>query len=280
MKSVVKNKIINIFVLIFLSIGGITMLFPFIWMVSTSLKSFEQIFTTIPQLIPNPLHFEKYVKVWSDTLILSGFKNSTIVAVCVLTVGSFTSSLAAFSFARLRLPHGDKLFLVLLSTIMLPFAVVMIPQFVVFSKLGWTDTLLPLIIPGMFGNVGMIFFLRQYMSGIPAALFDSGRVDGCTPFGLYSKIMLPIAMPAIAVQVIIWFMLVWNDFLGPIIYINTPEKMPVQAVIASMNSQYVSENDTAMLMTASVLTIMPVLVIFLIFQKHFVDSLAFSGIKG
>lgn len=269
--------LLRFFVLLFL---GITMVFPFVWMISTSLKTFEDIYTVTPTLIPRPALFERYLEVWSKTDLLSGFKNSLMVAVPVMLIGSFTSSLAAFAFSKLRLPKGNLLFMLLLSTIMLPFAAVMIPQFILFTRIGWTDSLLPLIIPGLFGNVGMIFFLRQFMAGVPDELFDSGRIDGCSPFGLYLHIMLPIARPAIAVQVILWFMGVWNDFLGPIIYINSPEKMTVQAVIATLKSQFVSQTDMGMLMTASVLAVIPILLVFLLFQRQIVDAQIQGGIKG
>lgn len=255
------------------------MVFPFLWMLSTSVKTFAEIFVMPPQLIPKVIQFETYVKIWTETDILSGFRNSVTIAGFVLLFGTFSSSLAAFSFAKLRLPHGNRLFLVLLSTIMLPFAVVMIPQFVFFTKIGWVDTLLPLIVPGLFGNIGVVFFLKQFMGGVPDELFDAGRIDGCGPFGLYRHIMLPAARPAIAVQVILTFMGVWNDFFGPIIYINTPKKMPIQAVIASLNSFYVSGSDMALIMTASLIALLPILIVFVVFQRYFIETLTFTGLK-
>jgi multiple sugar transport system permease protein len=265
--------------LLLLSLGAVTMVFPFLWMMSTSVKTFAEIFVMPPQLIPKVIQFETYARIWTETDILSGFRNSATIAVFVLVFGTFSSSLAAFSFAKLRLPHGNRLFLVLLSTIMLPFAVVMIPQFVFFTKIGWVDTLLPLIVPGLFGNIGVIFFLKQFMGGVPDELFDAGRIDGCGPFGLYRHIMLPAARPAIAVQVILTFMGVWNDFFGPIIYINTPEKMPIQAVIASLHSYYVSGSDMALIMTASLIALLPILVVFIVFQRYFIETLTFTGLK-
>lgn len=265
---------------LFLAAVGVTMLFPFVWMISTSLKTFEDIFTSEISLIPSPAVWERYVEIWTNTNILTGFKNSILVALPVIILGSFFSSLAAFAFSKLRMPHGNGLFLVLLSTIMLPSAVVLIPQFVLFTKLRWVDTLAPLIVPAMLGNVGMIFFLQEYMKSIPSDLFEAGRIDGCNPFQLYSRIMLPIVKPALAVQIVMWFMALWNDFLGPVIYLNSPEKMTIQVVIANMKSQFVSQTDMGLLMTASVIAILPILVVYLFFQRYFVDSLALSGIKG
>ena len=266
--------------LVILVLLGITMLFPFIWMISTSLKTFDQIFTVTPTLIPRPLIWERYINVWKDTHLLSGFKNSFLVAVPVIVVGTFTSSLAAYAFAKMKLPHSEGLFMALLSTMMIPFAAVMIPQFVMFTRLHWTDTLLPLIIPGLFGNVGMIFFLRQFMAGIPDELFEAGKIDGCSSFALFSKIMFPVIKPALAVQVLMWFMGLWNDFLGPVIYLNTPEKMTVQAVIGMLKSQFVSQTDMGLIMTASVIAVLPIIILFLIFQKYLVDTMVLTGIKG
>lgn len=267
-------------IFIVLLLGSVTMVFPFLWMVSTSLKNFNEIFTVTPHLIPKAISFDKYISVWQDTLIANGLLNSLLIALGGIVVGTFTSSLSAFSFSKLNLPKGNILFMILLSTIMLPFAVTMIPQFVAFTKMGWVDTWLPLIVPALFGNIGMIFFLKQFMVGIPNELFDAARVDGCSPFKMFYKIMFPIVKPAVAVQFILWFMGSWNDFLGPIIYINTPEKLPVQAVIATLKSYYVSGTDFALVMTASVIALMPILIIFIVFNRYFVDTLALSGLKG
>lgn len=275
-----KISFLRIIQLILLTLIGISMLFPFVWMISTSLKTFEQIFSVTPSIIPSPAKFERYFNVWKDTLLLKGFLNSFLIAFPVIIFGTFSSSLAAFSFAKMNLPNSERLFLILLSTIMLPFAAVMIPQFIMFTKIKWTDTLLPLIVPGLFGNVGMIFFLKQFMAGVPNELFEAAKIDGCSPFQMFSKVMFPIIKPALAVQVVIWFMGIWNDFLGPIIYINTPEKMPVQGVIGTLKSQYVSQTDMGLIMTASVLSILPILIVFLIFQKYFVETFAMTGVKG
>jgi multiple sugar transport system permease protein len=278
-KANTKIAMQTILRIVFLSAFGVTMVFPFLWMVSTSLKSIEEIYSITINLIPSKPDFGKYLSVWKDADLIVGFKNSFLVALPVITIGTFTSSLAAFSFSKMRLPHGDKLFIALLSTIMLPFAVVMLPQFALFTELGWTDTLLPLIVPGLFGNIGMIFFLRQFMTGIPNELFEAGRIDGCSAFGLYSRVMFPIIKPAIAVQVVMWFMGVWNDYLGPIIYLNSPENFTIQVLISNLKSQYVSQTDMALIMVASVLAILPVLIVFLTFQRYFVDTLSTSGMK-
>ncbi|WP_163193381.1 carbohydrate ABC transporter permease [Clostridium thermarum] len=282
MNVIVKRKtnIVNIILFVILSLGAITMIFPLFWMISTSLKESQYVFKIPPQWIPNPIVWSKYTEVWKLTPLLKGIKNSMIIAVTVITFGMFNSSLAAFAFSKLKFPYKNQLFLTLLGTMMIPYAVILIPQFVAFSKIGWFDTLLPLIVPGLFGSVGVLFFLRQYMNGIPNELIEAAKIDGCSYFGIYARIMMPLSKPALSAQVIFMFMGIWNDFFGPIIYINTPEKMTIQAMISNFNSLYQSQTDFPLIMAASLISMAPILILFIIFQNYFVESLAISGIKG
>jgi multiple sugar transport system permease protein len=279
--SVKKNtKIANIIVFVILSLGAVTMLFPLFWMISTSIKESQHVFKIPPQWIPNPVIWSKYVEVWKVTPLLKGIRNSMTIAVTVIVFGIFNSSLAAYSFSKLRFRYKNQIFMALLSTMMIPYAVILIPQFVAFSKIGWFDTLLPLIVPGLFGGVGVMFFLRQYMNGIPNELVEAAKIDGCSYFGIYVKIILPLSKPALAAQIIFMFMGIWNDFFGPIVYINTPEKMTIQAMIRNFSSLYASQTDFPMIMAASLISMAPILILFMIFQNYFVESLAISGIKG
>ena len=203
-----------------------------------------------------------------------------MVALPVLLVGGFTSSLAAFSFSKLRVRGKDGIFLGLLATMMIPFAVVMIPQYVMFTKMGWTNSLLPLIIPGLFGNVSMIFFLRQNLSSIPTALVEAAKIDGCGYFKMYYSIFLPLMKGALMTQLILWFMGIWNDYLAPTIFIQDEEWFTLQVVIRSFNSYYAVNSDYPLIMAASVLSILPTLILFFIFQRYIIESMAISGVKG
>jgi multiple sugar transport system permease protein len=227
-----------------------------------------------PQLIPRPASFVKYLEIWKKVPLLSGFKNSLTIAVSVCAVGTFTSSLAAFAFSKIRFPHKSALFMLLIATMMIPYAVIMIPQFVAFSALRLVDTLWPLIFPGFLGNISMIFFLRQYMSGIPDDMLDAGRIDGCGLFAMYSRLVIPNCGPALVSQLILWFMGMWNDFLGPMIYLNSPEKLTVQAVLSMLNTQYTSQMDYPLIMAGSVISILPIIAVFCVFQRFFLESLA------
>jgi multiple sugar transport system permease protein len=275
-----KTRIINTIIFLALLAGSLVMIVPLVWMVSTSVKDKMQVFAMPPVWIPTNISWSKYSEIWEKGPLLSGIVNSLTIGVTVTVVGTFTSSLAAFAFAKLHFPHKNKLFLALLGTMMIPFAIIMIPQFIIFSKIGWVDSLLPLIVPGLFGNVGMIFFLRQYMQGIPTELIEAARLDGCSFFKIFYRIIFPLAGPAISAQIILWFMGCWNDYLGPAVYINTPEKMPIQLVIASFNSTYAIQTDYPLIMAAAVVSMLPILIVFIVFQKWIIESVAISGVKG
>lgn len=261
-------------------IGALTMVLPFIWMLSTSLKESKLVFEYPPQWIPDPVDWANYIEVWEVAPLATGLLNSLIVTSSVVIFGTFSSTMAAFAFAKLEFPHKQVIFISLLATMMVPVVVTILPQFLVFAEIGWIDTLLPLIVPGLLGSITMIFFLRQYMMGLAGELLDAAKIDGAGFFRIYWSIFLPLCKPAIAANVIIVFMATWNDYLGPLIFTNSPENSTVQLVIASLNSYYAEQTDYPIVMAASVIAVLPVVLLFIGAQKYFVDSFAFSGIKG
>jgi multiple sugar transport system permease protein len=266
------------FTLMFL--GALTMVLPFLWMLSTSLKESKLVFDFPPQWIPNPIDWANYVEVWNVVPLATGLMNSVIVTTLVVVVGTFSSTMAAFAFAKLNFPYKRGIFVALLATIMVPIVVLIIPQFLLYAEIGWIDTLLPLIVPGLLGSVTMIFFLRQYMLGLATELLEAAKLDGAGFFRIYWSIFLPLCKPAIAANVIIVFMATWNDYLGPLIFTNSPENATVQLTIASFSAYYEEQTDFPMVMTASIIAVLPVVILFIAVQKYFVDSFAFSGIKG
>ena len=197
-----KEKRIDIIVFVLLSIGAVAMVFPLVYMVCASFMTKGQILSGEFSLIPNPVKMGTYADVIFKSNFLRGVRNTMIVEVPVLVIGGFTSSLAAFSFSKLRFKGKDKIFLGLLSTMMIPFAVIMIPQYVMFTRWGMTDGLLPLILPGLFGNVGMIFFLRQNLSSIPYEFVEAAKIDGCGYFKMYYSIFFPLMKGAVMTQII------------------------------------------------------------------------------
>jgi multiple sugar transport system permease protein len=275
-----KIKLSHVLIVIILLIGSIVMVGPLLWMVSTSLKDKSGVFQLPPQWIPNPVRLDAYKRLLDLDTLVSGIKNTVIVSLTVTIIGTITSSMAAFSFAKLKMPFKNLLFLILLAAIMIPYPAVMIPQFMMFSKIGWVDTLLPLIIPGLFGNITMIFFLRQYLSNVPDSIIEAAKIDGAGYLKIFFNLIFPLIRPAVAAQFILWFMGTWNDYLAPLIYLNSPEKQTLQVVIANLNAAYAIQTDYPLIMAASVVSLLPVLIVFIIFQKQIIDSVAISGMKG
>ncbi len=275
-----KKKIFNTVIFVILCLGAVVMIAPLLWMLSTSVKEKSDVFALPPIWIPEVFDFSKYKEIWEAGPLLSGIKNSLIISLSVTIVGSFTSSLAAFAFAKLRLKNKNMIFLLLLSAMMIPYPSLMIPQFSMFASIGWVDTLLPLIIPPIFGNIVMVFFLRQYLINVPNAVIEAAKIDGTSFFGIFTRIIAPLIKPAIAAQFILWFMAVWNDYLAPIIYLNSPEKLTIQLVIANFNAMYAIQTDYPLIMAASIIALLPMLLIFLVFQKQIIESIAISGVKG
>ena len=275
-----KTKLVDTIVLILLILGAVAMVFPLVYMVFSSFMTKNQILSADFSIIPDPWKFGKYTEVLQRPEFLRGVRNTLMVAIPVLVVGGFTSSLAAFSFSKLQFKGKNGIFLGLLATMMIPFAVVMIPQYVMFTKMQWTNSLLPLIIPGLFGNVGVIFFLRQNLTSIPSTLVEAAKIDGCGYFRIYYQIFLPLMKGALMTQLILWFMGIWNDYLAPTIFIQDDEWFTLQVVIRSFNSYYAVNSDYPLIMAASVLSILPTLLLFFFFQRYIIESVAISAVKG
>jgi len=275
-----ESKLTNTIIFIILLFGSIIMIAPLIWMISTSFKNKAGVFSLPPQWIPDPFTTDAYSRLLKLDSLWTGIKNSVIVSFTVTIIGSITSSLAAFSFAKLRLPYKNVIFLMLLIGIMIPYPSVMIPQFSIFSQIGWIDTLLPLIVPGLFGNITMIFFLRQYLTNIPDSMIEAAKIDGASYFQMFVKLIVPAIKPAISAQFILWFMGAWNDYLAPLLYLRSPNKLTLQVVIANLNATYAIQTDYPLIMAASVISVLPILVIFIIFQRQIIESVALTGTKG
>lgn len=275
-----KSKRIDMIVFILLCIGAVAMVFPLIYMVCASFMTKNQILSATFSIIPDPVKIGKYAEVLAKPEFLRGVRNTLLVEIPVLIVGGFTSSLAAFSFSKLNFKGKNGIFLGFLATMMIPFAVVMIPQYVMFTKMGLTNSLLPLILPGMFGNVSVIFFLRQNLTSIPGALVEAAKIDGCGYFKMYYAIFLPLMKGALMTQIILWFMGIWNDYLAPTIFVSKDKWYTLQVVIRQFNSSYAVNSDYPLIMAASVLSMIPTLALFFFFQRYIIESMALSGVKG
>ena len=273
--SIKKGKLTSgIIAYSILIIGSIFMLAPLVWMLSASLK-FNQ-FSLYGPLF-HELYFKNFIEVFDTIPVWRGFLNSLLVAIPSILIGTFVSGLAAYSFAKVKFRFRTIIFIAMLGVMMIPFPVIMIPQYYIFSDLDWIGTLLPLIIPKLFGNIMMIFFLRQFLSHIPDTLIESAKIDGATHLQIFWHIILPLLKPALAAQMVLWFIGIWNDYLAPNFFSAASPTLPV--VIGGLVSDFPIQEPVHLNMAASILSMIPVLAVFAVFQKQIINSLVLSGMK-
>lgn len=280
MKKKTKKRIVNAFIYVIMTLVSLTMLFPFIWMISTSLKEKTAALEIPIRLIPDPIVWEEYTRLWEVIPLLTGVKNTLIIAVPLIVCGQLMSALSAFAFAKMEIPAKKALFMGLLSTMMIPGIITMIPQYVVWGDLGLTDSFVPLIAPGLLGSIGSMFFYRQYLNGVPRELIEVSRIDGASWMKVFTTIFLPLMRPAIATQVIFGFMGVWNDFMGPLIYLDSESKYTVQLMLRLLNSMGEATSEYPLIMAGAVVSCIPLLTLYICFQRYFVDTMVITGIKG
>jgi multiple sugar transport system permease protein len=257
--------------------GSVVMLVPFAWMLSTSLKEPGDVFIYPPQWIPQPVRWENYQETVTVMPFGRFYLNSTIQAVSVTVLQLLTASLAAFAFARLRFRGRDALFLLYLGTMMIPFPVTMIPNFVIIRSLGWIDTFRALILPPAFSAFST-FLLRQYFLSIPVELDDAARVDGASSFRIWWQIIMPLSGPALATLAIFTFLGQWNSFLWPLVATNSEKMRTLPVGLATFQSQY--SIQWHLLMAGSVIAVLPILLIYLVGQKWFVRGITLTGMGG
>lgn len=259
--------------------GAVLMLAPFLWLVSTSLKTQQQVFLYPPQWIPNPVRWQNYPDALSQVPFGQFSLNTLLITLVTMAGVLLTSSMAAYGFARLRFPGRDFFFVLLLSALMLPYAVTMIPQYIMFKYLGWIDTYLPLTVPPWFGGgIFNIFLLRQFFRTIPSDLVEAARIDGAGEIRIYAQVMLPLAGASLAVVAIFTFINTWNDFMGPLIYISTHDKYTIALGLAMFKGLY--STQWQYLMAASTVMITPIIVLFFLAQRYFVQGIVMTGTKG
>lgn len=277
MKNSTRKRIGKILRYIIVIIISVLMVLPFIWMISSSLKAESQIFGFPIKWIPETFYWSNYKDVWTKIPFHLYYLNTLKIAISTTILTVITSSLAGYAFAKLKFPERDKLFFVYIATMMIPYQVMMIPQFMLMSKLNLVDSHWALIILGAFNPFG-VFLFRQFFMAIPDELLEASRIDGLNDFGIYMKIILPLSRPAIATLVIFSFMHAWNDFLGPLIYLTSDHlytiQLGMQHFITSYNTEY------ALLMAAAVSAIVPTIIVYFFAQDHFIEGIASSGVKG
>ena len=262
-----------------LSFVSVLFILPFAWMVANSFKDIRGIYKFPPTFIPEVWHFENYPNAWTATHFDSCFINSSLVAAAIVLGQLLTASLAGYSFARLRYPGRDKLFLLYISLLMVPFTVLLIPLYVMMRAFDWVSTLQAVIVPFLFTPWGT-FFMRQFMVTIPRELEDAARIDGCGFFRTYWLIILPLTKPALATLAIFTFITTWNSYQWPLISLATPEVKTLPLCLASFQNQSAMRTPWHLIMAASTFVVIPVILAFIFGQKYYVRGIQISGIKG
>ena len=258
--------------------GTVVLLIPFAWMLTTSLKPLDEVYTYPIIWIPSRLVLENYLDVFKNVPFGRYLWNSTVLSVLGIIGNIMGSSLAAFSFARLRFPGRTVFFIIMLSTMMVPVWVTMVPTFILFSRLGWLDTYLPILVPQFFAVPFFTFLLRQFFMAVPFEMEEAARIDGCSSFGLFWRIFLPLSVPALATVAIFAFFFHWNDLLGPLIYLRSQLKFPVAMGISSFQSEQYA--NFALMMAAATMALLPMLVVFFFTQRLFIQGVVITGVKG
>lgn len=283
MELIIKNKNIReglsrLIVHLVLITMGLLFMLPFIWMVSTSLKPNTQIFTRVPVIIPDPVKWSNYPDAVNYIPMARYFFNTMkIMFFCVIGI-TISCPLAGYGFSKIKWPGRDIVFIIVLATMMLPQQVRMIPLFILFSKAGWVNTHLPLIVPAFFGNAFYIFLLRQFFMTLPDDLRDAAKIDGCSEFGIFSRVMLPLAKPAVATILLFEIMFVWHDFLRPLIYLNGQEMYTLALGLQQYFTLHGAE--WGLMMAAATLFTLPIIIIFFFAQRQFIEGISMTGMKG
>ncbi len=283
-KKLTPKQITDIIVTIVLVLGSVVMLLPFVWMVFATLKPHTEVYTTF---FPRTWTLAAYSDMWDDCefvmkgSILRGILNSLVATVPVVAVQILVSAFAAYAFAKLRFVGKNVIFLVLLGTMMIPFAVVMLPQAWLYGRLNLINGPLAVIIPKFFGSITTVFFLRQFFYGIPDSITEAARLDGAGYTRTFLSVLLPLVMPAIATQAILSFIGNWNDFLGPLLYIEDKEWWTLPVLLQKgLGAGGSGTSKIPSVLAASLISLVPIIVVFAVFQKKIIGSIVFSAVKG
>ena len=268
----------NYFTYIILIFGSFFMLMPLVWLVRSSFMELNQIFIFPPVWIPEPFTFENYPGVFEAVPFLKYFINTFTILIHSVIGILISCCMGAYAFSRLNWPYRDFIFAVLMTTLMLPYAVTLIPTFLIWAKLGLVNTFWPLIIPKWFGAIFYIFLLRQFFLTIPKELDEAAKIDGANPLQILWHVILPLSRPALITVAIFAALAEWNDFLGPLIYLNNDEDYTLAIGLAQFTGLYHSQWN--LLMAASTMVVIPVIILFFFAQKHFIEGIALTGTKG
>ncbi len=275
--SKAQHRALMVGIYVLLILIAALMLIPFIWMLSASFKLNKDVFTFPIEWIPSNPRPQNYVDIWTRIPLLTFIGNTAKLTIIVTLLQLFTSSFAAYAFAKLQFKGKNVLFLGYIATIALPWQAYMVPQFMMLRSWGLNNTHLAIILLQAFSAFG-VFLMKQFYEGVPSELCEAARIDGLSEYGIWARIMLPLSKPAISTLIIFTFVSTWNDFLGPLIYLTETELKTIQIGLRMFISQYSAEYG--LIMAASVIALIPVLIVFLSLQKYFVQGVASAGLKG
>lgn len=264
-------------VYLLLAVAAVGILLPFYWMVMSSIKTNNEVFTVPIKWWPDIPQWQHYVDIFTRSNMSTWLRNTLLLSVVVTFLQVLTGSFAAYGFSKVRFPGRDLLFLVYIGTIAVPWQSYMIPQFRLMSQFGLSNTLWAIIALQAFGAFG-VFLMRQFFETIPEDLSEAARIDGLSEYGIYARIMLPLSVPAIASLSLLTFVSTWNDYLGPLIYLRSPDLWTIQLGLRTFVSQY--NADYALIMTGAVISTLPIAIIFLLGQRYFIEGIASTGLKG
>ncbi len=260
-----------------LTVVALVILLPFVWMLISSVKTDREVFTVPIEWIPKSYHWDNFTRIWTEIPLGTYLGNSLLLSVVITFLQVLTGSFAAYGFAKMRFPGRDVLFAGYVATIAVPWQAYMVPQYIIMQKLELVNTRLSLILLQAFGAFG-VFLMRQYYLSIPDELSEAARLDGLSEYGIWARIVLPLSKPALAGLALLTFVNTWNDYMGPFIYLTDNNLWTVQLGLRSFIGQF--DAEYAMIMTGSVLSVLPILVVFLLGQRYFVQGIATSGVKG
>ena len=272
-----KARTVNVVIYAVLVVLVAALLVPFLWMLSSSLKENNQVFTVPIQWIPEEFVWSNYSDIWTRIPMMGYLQNSLYLSVIITFLQVLTGSLAAYGFSKIRFPGRDVLFLGYIATIAVPWQAYMVPQYIMMQQLGLTNSFNALILLQAFGAFG-VFLMRQYYMTIPDELCEAARIDGLSEYGIWARVILPLSKPALASLALLTFVNTWNDYMGPFIYLTSNRLWTVQLGLRSFVGQF--DAEFAMIMTGSVISVVPILIIFLIGQRYFIQGIATSGMKG
>jgi multiple sugar transport system permease protein len=268
------------FTIAILMLGALVIMIPFYWMIATALKAQGNLYLYPPQWIPDPIVWNNFREVW-DAVPFATFTRNTAIIVTLVMIGTLLScSFSAYGFARLRAPGRDAIFIVVLATLMLPTAVTLVPTYIAFNKLGWINSILPLVVPSFFGVPFYIFLLRQFYLSIPKEIEESARVDGANSFRIWWDLMLPLTKPALATVAVFTFFATYNDFFGPLIYLNSESKQTIAVGLSYFTGSRNVGPQMHLLMAMTLMATIPSLIVFIFAQRYFVQSIVTTGLKG